>query len=44
MTRVLVGVAVVWIALLAFYATGETQTSQSAGSALPGSEPDTTTE
>ncbi len=36
MTRVLVGVAVVWIALLACYATGETQTSQSAGSALPG--------
>src|SRR5262245_188199 len=36
MTRVLVGVAGVWIAVLAFYATGETQTSQSAGSPLPG--------
>jgi CxxC motif-containing protein (DUF1111 family) len=37
MTRVLVGAAVVWIALLAVYATGETQTSQPAvGGALPG--------
>jgi CxxC motif-containing protein (DUF1111 family) len=36
MTRVLVGAAVVWVALLAVYATGETQTSQSAGGPLPG--------
>src|SRR5262245_35710428 len=38
MTRVLVGAAVVWVALLAVHATGQTQTAQSGG-ALPGITP-----
>jgi len=35
MTRVLVGAAVAWVALLAVHATGQTQTPQSGGP-LPG--------
>ena len=36
MMRVLVGAAVVWVALLVVQATGESQTAQSAGGPLPG--------
>ena len=36
MTRILVGAAAVWIALLVVHATGESQTAQSAGGPLPG--------
>src|SRR5262245_66267990 len=38
MTRVLVGAEVVWVALLAIHATGQTQTAQSGGP-LPGLTP-----
>src|SRR5262245_64969374 len=38
MTRVLVGAEVVWVALLAIHATGQTQTAQSGGP-LPGVTP-----